>query len=65
MRQGKWKYVTAKHNVPNYAQDTQRKEVEELYDLDADVGEKQNLADQYPDKVAELRTLLQEIRNRE
>ncbi len=37
--------------------DTPEKIVEELYNLDKDEGETQNLAAQYPDKVAELRAL--------
>lgn len=35
----------------------------QLYNLKADIGEQQNLADQYPDKVKELQLLLEEIRN--
>ena len=62
VRKGKWKYLIAKHQVPGYARDLQRKEVEELYDLDADIGETTNLAEEYPEKVRELRALLEEIR---
>lgn len=56
-----WKYLNAKHTVPGYAQDKSRKEVEELYDLDADIGETTNLAQQHPQKVKDLRAVLQAI----
>ena len=45
LRRGKWKYIR------------DRKE-ELLYDLDLDPGEEKNLADQYPDMIAELRQAL-------
>jgi arylsulfatase A-like enzyme len=61
VRQGKWKYLVAKHKVPGYARDTEREEVEELYDLESDIGETTNLADKHPQKVKELRALLREI----
>jgi arylsulfatase A-like enzyme len=61
VRKGKWKYLVAKHKVPGYARDLSRPEVEELYDLAADIGESKNLAEQYPDKVAQLKQLLEEI----
>ena len=59
MRQGKWKYLKAKHVMHGYARDTKRKEVEELYDLETDLGETTNLADKHPDKVAQLKALLE------
>lgn len=64
VRQGKWKYLKATHIVPDphYAQDKKRKKVEELYDLESDIGETTNLAEQYPQKVAELKALLKTIR---
>jgi hypothetical protein len=34
----------------------------QLYDLNKDIGEKNNLADQYPDKVKELSDLLNEVK---
>ena len=61
MRKGKWKYLKAKHCMHGYAKDTTRKEVEELYDLEADLGETTNLAGEYPDKVAELKELMERI----
>jgi len=65
VRRGKWKYLTAKHQVPRYARDLTRAKVEELYDLDGDIGETTNLAEKYPDKVKELRALLEEIKGKE
>ena len=61
VRQGRWKYLSAVHQVPGYAQDKQREKVEELYDLSADIGETKNLASQYPDTVAELKELTKAI----
>jgi arylsulfatase A-like enzyme len=61
VRQGKWKYLVAKHKVPGYARDTEREDVEELSDLESDIGETTNLADRHPQKVKELRALLREI----
>ncbi|MGB2823151.1 MAG: sulfatase-like hydrolase/transferase [Phycisphaerae bacterium] len=62
VRRGKWKYLRATHAVPGYAQDKKRKKVEELYDLDSDIGETTNLAEQYPEKVKELKALMETIR---
>ena len=61
VRQGKWKYLAAKHQVPGYAKDNNRPEIEELYDLDSDVGETINLADKHPEKLKELRALTEKI----
>lgn len=61
VRQGKWKYLRAEHGVPGFAQDRERKHVEELYDLEADLGERDNLAAKYPDKVSELKRLMDTI----
>ena len=61
LRQGKWKYLKAKHRVPGYARDTRRQEVEELYDLESDIGETTNLAAKHPKKVAELKALMASI----
>ena len=43
----------------SYARDQEREIREELYDLSADIGETNNLADEYPDKVEELRALME------
>jgi len=61
VRQGQWKYLRAEHKIPGYARDSEREKVEELYKLDADVGETENLASEHPEKVAELRQLLDKI----
>lgn len=62
VRKGKWKYLRAKHDVHGFAQDKQRPQVEELYDLEADLGERNNLAAKHPEKVAELKALMDTIR---
>ena len=45
VRRGKWKIVKVKKKI-------------ELYDLDADIGEMNDLADKFPDRVMELKTIL-------
>ncbi len=62
VRKGKWKFLNAFHQVPGYSQDRQRKTVEELYDLESDIGETTNLAAKYPEKVEELKALMKLIR---
>ena len=44
--------------MPDYAQDTEREAVVELYDLESDLGETTNLVGQYPEVVAELESAL-------
>ncbi len=61
IRKGKWKYLKARHKVPGYAVDKDRKQVEELYDLQADISETNNLAEKYPEKVRELKDLMEKI----
>ncbi len=61
VRQGKWKYLQAVHSPPLYWLRDYRKEVEELYDLDSDIGETTNLAEKYPEKLEELRALMKSI----
>ena len=58
MRKGKWKYLKADHCIYGYSRDADRKQVEELYNLEADLGETRNLAEQHPDIVAALRKLM-------
>ena len=55
IRVGKWKYLKAEHVISGYAQDTEREQVEELYDLHADIGETTNLAGKHPEIVQQLR----------
>ena len=61
VRKGKWKYLRANAHFYGYAVDDRRPKVEELYDLDADLGESTNLAAKHPKVVAELKSLMQEI----
>ena len=41
-----------------------RQELEELYNLDADIGETKNLAAENPELIAELKRQMEEITNR-
>ena len=61
VRQGKWKYLKPKAHFYGYAIEADRKQVDELYDLEVDLGEQNNLATQFPDKVAELSALMRKI----
>ena len=61
VRQGKWKYLKAGAHFFNYAVEDDRQMVEELYDLESDLGEQTNLAEKFPAKVAELRALMRSI----
>ena len=60
VRKGKWKYLKADVKVPKYAT-IDREKLEELYDLEKDPSEKNNIASKHPEKVAELKQLLQEV----
>lgn len=55
IRVGKWKYLNAEHIIGDYAQDKEREQVEELYDLSQDIGETTNLAAKHPEIVKQLR----------
>lgn len=61
VRQGKWKYLKDQAHFYNYAIEDDREQQEELYDLEADLGERTNLAANFPEKVAQLRTLMTSI----
>lgn len=61
VRQGQWKYLKPNAFFHGYAVEDDRKNVDELYDLEADIGEQNNLAEKYPEKVAELKKLMQTI----
>jgi len=41
-----------------YAVEDDRKKIDELYDLENDIGERTNLASKYPKKVTELKELM-------
>lgn len=58
VRQGKWKYLKPNAKFAGYAVDNKRKNVEELYDLQADIGERMNLAEKHPEKVKQLHELM-------
>ena len=55
VRMGKWKYLRANAHFFGYAVEDDREKMEELYDLDADIGERTNLAGKHPDVLARLR----------
>jgi len=61
IRAGRWKYLKAKHHVYPFAVDKNREEVEELYDLAADIGETTNLAEKHPEELERLKRLMNEI----
>lgn len=65
VRQGKWKYLKAQRFFYNYAVGDDRPPVEELYDLEPDLGEQTNLAAMFPQKVAAIRALMQSIEGRQ
>ena len=61
VRKGKWKYLKADAHFHGYAVEADREKKEELYDLEADLGELNNLAEKHPEKVAELKALMKSI----
>jgi arylsulfatase A-like enzyme len=61
VRKGKWKYLKANAHFHGYAVEKDRAKVEELYDLEADLGERNNLAEKHPEKLAELKALMSSI----
>lgn len=61
VRKGKWKYLKADAYFHGYAVEEDRVKAEELYDLEADLGEQNNLAEKFPEKVAELKALMKSI----
>ena len=67
LRSGHWKFIEASTR-PKMNADTNTElgndAVPQLYDLGKDPGERQNLAEQFPDKVKELQARLQAIRDR-
>jgi arylsulfatase A-like enzyme len=64
---GDWKYIVpAKGNAMTYATniETGNATFPQLYNLKDDIGEKNNLANKYPDKVAALELLLKQIKEK-
>ena len=61
-----WKYISP-NNGTSYNKltgiETGNLPTAQLYNLKEDIGEKNNLASQYPEKVKELETLLNQIKN--
>ncbi|MEL7499953.1 MAG: sulfatase-like hydrolase/transferase [Planctomycetota bacterium] len=65
VRKGKWKYLKPDAFFHGYAIDKQRTKTDELFDLENDLGERNNLADKHPEKVAELKALMKSIEEAE
>ena len=61
VRKGKWKYLKPKAYFYGYAVEDNRKKNDELYNLEIDIGETNNLAKKFPEKVAELKELMLKI----
>ncbi len=61
VRKGKWKYLKPNAHFYGYAVENDRPQAEELYDLKADLGERNNLAQKHPELVAELRALTEKL----
>ena len=55
VRQGKWKYLKADAKFHGYAVEDDREEVDELYNLEADLGERTNLAARIPKRSPNCR----------
>ena len=64
VRQGKWKYLKPDAHFYGYAIEDDRPKVAELYDLEADIGEQNNLAERHPEKVEALAELMTEIESK-
>ena len=61
VRKGKWKYLKPNAKFAGYATEDGRKKVDELYDLQSDIGEQINLAMKYPQTVADLKSMMLNI----
>lgn len=62
---GKWKYIEPHKGVPLYKEtniETGYKEVPQLFDLSKDLAEKHNIADQHPDIVKQMASLLEKVK---
>ena len=64
IRMGKWKYLAADASFYPYAIEDNRPNEDELYDLEADIGEKNNVAGQHPDIVARLKEEYMKLNSR-
>ena len=59
---GEWKYIAPCNGAPYYTStrtETGFSREEQLYNLREDIGEQRNLASEYPEKVKELKGLLE------
>ena len=61
VRQGKWKYLKPDAFFHGYAIEDDREKVDELYNLEADIGEQVNVANEFPNEVTKLRALMESI----
>ncbi len=61
IRVGKWKYLKPDAFFHGYAVEDGRKKVAELFDLENDLEETTNLALRNPEKVAELKSLMEAV----
>ncbi|HPG10313.1 MAG TPA: arylsulfatase [Chitinophagaceae bacterium] len=64
---GNWKYIEPHNGVAYYPEtDTETGNAAEpqLYDLNSDIGEKNNLAKQYPEKVKAMQAMLEKIKEK-
>ena len=59
------KYLEANAHFHGYAVEDDREKVDELYDLEVDLGERTNFAAKFPEIVSELKTLMQSIEGRD
>lgn len=64
IRMGKWKYLRPNAHFYGYAIEDEREKVEELYDLDADIGETTNLAKKHPEILARLKQATEKLVSR-
>lgn len=68
LRQGRWKYIEPSRGLKIQKQtntELGNDPADQLYDLAADLGETQNVAAKHPDKVEELKALLQKIKKQD
>ncbi len=61
VRQGKWKYLKPDASFARYAVEDDRPNAAELYDLEADLSEQNNLAEKHPEIVKELEATMIKI----